>query len=116
MNYLRNPLNASRRIKRSDANIAQTITLRGGVCGDHCFAEALNSGRNFVCLTRVLRAQNAPIDGIVQLFAANLTVAPHFNAWAMLRCHRLTVQPLPYPTLGDAQKGRQRRLADAVGG
>lgn len=39
MNYLRNPLNASRCIKRSDANIAQTITLRGGVCGDHRWTE-----------------------------------------------------------------------------
>lgn len=35
MNYLRNPLNASHGIKRDDANIAQTVTRRGGVYGDH---------------------------------------------------------------------------------
>lgn len=36
MNYLTDPQNASRHaVKKSDADTAQTITLRGGVCGDH---------------------------------------------------------------------------------
>ncbi|WP_244136424.1 helix-turn-helix domain-containing protein [Burkholderia sp. BCC0405] len=47
MNYLRNPLNASRRIKKDDANIAQTSTRRGHAYGDHRFAEEL-------CFDRIL--------------------------------------------------------------
>lgn len=47
MNYLRNPLNASRRIKRSDANIAQTVTRRGGVYGDHLKAESCMMSAEF---------------------------------------------------------------------
>ena len=51
MNHLTDPRYASRHaVKKSDANIAQTITLRGGVCGDHRLTEASSSDRIFARL------------------------------------------------------------------
>lgn len=50
MNHLCNPLNASHGIKRDDENIAQTVTRRGIVCGDHLLTGASSSDRILSCL------------------------------------------------------------------
>lgn len=64
MNYLCNPLNASHGIKRDDANIAQTVTRRGGVCGDHRLTEASSSDRILSCLDLSNHILNACNDRI----------------------------------------------------
>jgi len=65
MNYLTDPQNASRHaVKKSDDHIAQTVTRRGGVYGDHRFAEALSCGRNFACLDLSDHRLNSSHDSI----------------------------------------------------
>lgn len=73
MNYLRNPLNASHGIKRDDANIAQTVTLRGEVCGDHqvraVVADTL-ANSNCSSFLQLARRRSSGRLGVVRRFNA----------------------------------------------